>query len=120
MGWTHIPDMDMSSSSADDNPFQAPKQQPLGRISVKLPTDKWLYQKMDKLNVTLVEGYLSRASEAGGLQKDQFLKVGKSQSKRYRLHPSTDKTADTVSFFGNVHQAYLLQHQHLAHLAKIH
>ena len=26
MGWTHIPDMDTSSSSADDNPFQAPKQ----------------------------------------------------------------------------------------------
>ena len=38
MRWTHIPDMDMSSSAADDNPFQAPKQQPLGRISVKLQT----------------------------------------------------------------------------------
>ena len=63
MGWTHIPDVDNSSSSAVDNPFAAPKQQPLGKISVKLPTDEWLYRKMDKLNITLVEGYPSRASE---------------------------------------------------------
>ena len=97
MGWTHIPDMDTSSSSADDNPFQAP----VSRISVMLPTDEWLCRKMDKLNVTLVEGYPSRASEAGGKQKDQFVKVGKSQSKLYGLHSSTDKTADTVSFWGN-------------------
>ena len=65
----------MSSSSADDNPFQAPKQQPLGRISVKLPTDGWLCQKMDKLNfiLRLVEGYPSSASEACGVQKDHFI-----------------------------------------------
>ena len=78
MGWTHVPDMDTSSSSADDNPFAAPKQQPIGRISVKLPTDEWLCKKLDKLNVALKEGYPSRASEAGGLQKDQFVKVGRS------------------------------------------
>ena len=100
MGWTHIPDMN-NSSSADDNPFQAPKQQPLGRISVKLPSDEWLCQKMDKLNVTPVEGYLSRASEASGLQKDQYVKVSKSQLKWYWLHPSADKTADTASFWEN-------------------
>ena len=99
MGWIHVLDMD-TSSSADDNPFQAPKQQSLGRISVKLPTDEWLCCKMDKLYVTLVEGYQPRAS-ASGLQKDQFVKVGNSQSKWYRLHPSTDKTADTVSFWEN-------------------
>ena len=60
MGWTHITEMDNSSSSADDNLFKAPKQQPLGQISVKLPTDEWLCRKMDKLNITLVEGYPSR------------------------------------------------------------
>ena len=48
MGWTHILDVDNSSSSADDNPFAASKQQPLGRISVKLPTDEWLCRRMDK------------------------------------------------------------------------
>ena len=35
MGWTHIPDMDISSS-ADDNPFAAPHQHPQRKISVKL------------------------------------------------------------------------------------
>ena len=79
MGWNHIPDIDNASSSTDDNPFAASKQQPLGRISVKLPTDEWLCKKMDKLNVILVEGYPSRG-EAGGLQKDQFVKVGRFQS----------------------------------------
>ena len=56
-----ILDVDTSSSSADDNPFAAPKQQPLGRISVKLLTDEWLCKKMDKPNITLLEGYPSRA-----------------------------------------------------------
>ena len=101
MGWTHIPDMDNLSSSADDNPFQAPKQQPLSRISVKLPSDEWMCQKMDKLNLTLVEGYPSRASEAGCLQKDQLVKMGKSQLKWCGLHPGKYKTTDTVSFWGN-------------------
>ena len=91
MGWTHIPDVD--NSSTDDNPFQAPKQQPLGRISVKLPTDEWLCRKMNKLNITLVEGYPSRASEAGGFQKNQFVKVCRSQTKWYGLQPNTEKPA---------------------------
>ena len=54
---------------------------------------------MDKPNITQVEDYPSRASEAGGLQKDQFVKVGRSKAKWYGLHPSTDKPADTVSFW---------------------
>ena len=49
MGWTDIPDMDNSSSSADDNPFAALKQQPLDKISVKLPTEEWLCKTVDKL-----------------------------------------------------------------------
>ena len=28
MGWTHIPDMDSDTSTADDNPFAGPKTQP--------------------------------------------------------------------------------------------
>ena len=81
MGWTHILDMDNSSSAADENPFQAPKWQPLGRIIVKLPRDECLCREMEKNNVILVEGYPSKPSEAGGLQKDQYVKVGKSHLK---------------------------------------
>ena len=63
MGWTHIPEVDSALSSADDNPFAAPKQQPAGKTSVNLPTDDWLCRKMDRLNLTLVQGYPSRSSE---------------------------------------------------------
>ena len=38
MGWNHVPDIDNASSATDDNPFAVSKPQPLGRISVKLPT----------------------------------------------------------------------------------
>ena len=31
MGRTHIPDIDNQTSSAEDNPFGAPKQQPVGK-----------------------------------------------------------------------------------------
>ena len=96
MGWTNITDMDNSSSSADDNPFAAPKQQLLGKISVKLLTDEWLRKKMDTLNITLVEGYPSRATESSGLKKDQCVKVSRSQSKWYGLHPNKEKSAGSV------------------------
>ena len=81
MGWTHILDIDTFTSRAEDNPFAAPKQQPVGKVSVTLPTDDWLYRKMDGLNLTLTQGYPSRSSEAGGLQRDKFIKYNKSQAK---------------------------------------
>ena len=31
MGWTHIPDMNIHTSSAEDKPFAVPKQQPVGK-----------------------------------------------------------------------------------------
>ena len=40
---------------------------------------------MAKLNVTLVEGYRSHSSEAGGLLRDQYVQLPKSQSKWYGL-----------------------------------
>ena len=98
MGWSHIPDVDSALSSSEDNPFAAPKQQPTGKISVYLPTDDWLCRKMDRLNLTLVQGYPSRSSEAGGLLKDQYIKLAKSQVKCYGLHPSQGQPAGSVSF----------------------
>ena len=55
--------------------------------------------RWDRLNLTLVQGYPSGSSEAGGLQRDQFVKHGKSQGKWYGLHPIQDKPAGTVSFW---------------------
>ena len=59
---------------------------------MNMPTEDWLCKKISKLNVTLVEGYPSRSSEAGGLLMDQFLRPAKSQSKWYGL--SCDHKAD--------------------------
>ena len=83
MGWTHIPDMDTTATTSDDNPFAGPQSQPTGKVSVKMPADEWLCKKMGKLNITPVEGYPSRSSEAGGLLKDQFVKPVRSQAKWY-------------------------------------
>ena len=52
--------------------------------------------KMGKLNLTLVEGYPSRSSEAGGLLKDQFVRPARSQSKWYGSVPDQQKS-DTGS-----------------------
>ena len=49
-------ELDTRMSSAEDNPFAAPKQQPVGKVSVNLPTDYWLCRKMDGLNLTLTQG----------------------------------------------------------------
>ena len=99
MGWTHIPDIDANTSSADDNPFAAPKQQPVGRVSVNLPTDDLMCRKMDSLNLTFTQGYQSRSSEGGGLQRDQFVKHSKSRAKWYRLHPKQVRLASSMSFW---------------------
>ena len=69
---------------AVDNPFASPKTPVSGKVSVQIPTEDWLCRKLSKLNTTLVEGYPSHSSEAGGLLKDQFLRPAKSQAKWYR------------------------------------
>ena len=99
MNWNHIPDMDTTLASSEDNPFAAPKIQPAGKISVQLPTDDWLCRKMDRLNLTLMQGYPAKGSEPGGLQRDQFIKPTKSQGKWYGLHPNQDKPTGSVSFW---------------------
>ena len=51
-----------------------------------MPLDDWLCQKLEKLNLTAVEGYPSRSQDSAGLKRDQFIKVLKSQSKWYTMH----------------------------------
>ena len=83
MGWIHIPDT--TAGSSDHNPFAGPRLQTPGKVSVQLPTYEWLCRKFAKLNLTLTDGYPSCSAEAGGLQRDKFLKPPRSQAKWYVL-----------------------------------
>ena len=64
MGWYHVPEVD-SSNPSDDNPFVGPKAPVPNKVSVHMPTEEWLCKKLNKLNLTLKEGYPSRSAEAG-------------------------------------------------------
>ena len=59
-------------------------------VSVCMPSDEWLCNKLKKL--TLMEGYPSSSSEARGLLKDQFIRPPKLQVKWYRLFSDQQKT----------------------------
>ena len=85
MGWSNIPDLDSANTASDDNPFSGPKATTPGKVSVQMPTENWLCKKISKLNLSLVEGYPSHSSEAGGLLMDQFLRPTNYQSKCYGL-----------------------------------
>ena len=97
MGWTSIPDVDSSNTASDGNPFSGPKVPVPGKISVNMPTEDQLCEKLSTLNLTLVEGYLTRSSEAGGLLKDQFLRLAKSRSKWYGLSSDRKIASAAVS-----------------------
>ena len=42
------------------------------KISVKLPLDEWLCRKMEKLNLTLTEGYPYLAAKTSAIKKQGF------------------------------------------------
>ena len=90
MGGSHIPDMDSSSNSSDDNPFTGPKAPVPGKVLVQMQTEDWLSKKLSKLNVTSVEGYPSRSSGASGLN---------SQAKWYGLFSDQKFDPSAVSFW---------------------
>ena len=92
MGWSHIPEVDNSTATSDDNPFAGPKTVTSGKVSVRMLTEEWLCKKLGKLNLTIAEGYPSQGSEAGGLAKDVFLRPPRSQSKWYGLHTTRKRS----------------------------
>ena len=53
IGWHKLLEIDSASFSTHDNPFAGPRSQSSGKV--KLPVDKWLCHKMDKLNFTFSE-----------------------------------------------------------------
>ena len=82
----------------DDNPFASPRQNSTGKISVNFPTSEWLCKKLERLNITLAEGYTSKPSEASGLQCDQFIKTPRLQSEWYVLHSDKESICSSVSY----------------------
>ena len=88
IGWHHIPafETDYSESDKSNNPWKGKNPRKLTRISVAMPPDDWLCQKLERLNLTVAEGYPSRSQDSAGLKRDQFIKVPKSQEKWYKMH----------------------------------
>ena len=88
MGWNHIPtfESDLSEPDKSNNPWNGKLPKRPARISVAMPPDDWLCQKLEKLNTVVVEGYPSRAQDSAGLKKDQFVKVPKLQNRWYQMH----------------------------------
>ena len=88
MGWQHIPAFEAGYSEPDksNNPWKGKNPRRLIRISVAMPPDDWLCQKLERLNLTVAEGYSSRSQDSAGLKWDQFIKVPKSQEKWYKMH----------------------------------
>ena len=88
MGWHHIPtfESDYSEPDKSNNPWKGKQPRKPTRISVAMPPDDWLCQKLERLNLTVAEGYPSQAQDSAGLKHDQFIQVPKSQSGWYKMH----------------------------------
>ena len=74
MGWSHIPDFDLSCGKdleCCNNPWKGKNPKPTSKIYVALPSD-WLCNKIEKLNFEVTEGY-PRSQESGGLKMDRFI-----------------------------------------------
>ena len=63
MGWDHIPtfESDLSEPDKSNNPWKGKNPKRPSRISVAMPPDDWLCQKLEHLNCTVAEGYPSRS-----------------------------------------------------------
>ena len=81
MGCHHIPtfETDYTEPDKSNNPLKGKHPRKPTRISVAMPPDDWLCQKLECLNLTVAEGYPSRAQDSAGLKRDQFIKVPKIQ-----------------------------------------
>ena len=88
MGWHHVLtfESDFTEPDKSNNPWKGKNPKRPTRVSVAMPPDDWLCQKLERLNLTVVEGYPCRAQDSTGLKKHQFVKVPKSQSRWYKIH----------------------------------
>ena len=72
MGWHHIPtsESDFAEPDRSNNTWKGKQPRKPTRISVAMPPDDWLCQKLEHLNLTVAEGYPSRAQDSAGLRRD--------------------------------------------------
>ena len=77
---------DFTEPDKSNNTWKGKNLKEPTRISVAMPPDGWLCQKLERLNLTVAGGYPSRAQDSAGLKKDQFVKVPKTQSCWYKMH----------------------------------
>ena len=56
MNGDQVPEVESSASSHDDNPFDS-RSHSTGKLSVKLPSGECLCRELEKLNLTVSEGY---------------------------------------------------------------
>ena len=70
MGWSHIPvyESDLSKPDKSNNPWKGKNPKKPARISVAMPSDDWLCQKLERLKATVAKGYPSRAQDSAGLK----------------------------------------------------
>ena len=66
MVWQQEPEFECSASSQDDHPFAS-------------PSDDWLSQTRERLNLSFTEGYPTCSTGTSGLSKDQFINVPHTQ-----------------------------------------
>ena len=88
MGFNFIPDFELEYSDLDksNDPWCGKNPKTSSKVSVAMPADDWLCQKLERINLTVAEGYPSRGQEAGGLHTDQFIRTPKPQDKWYPMH----------------------------------
>ena len=86
MGWHHIPtfESDYSEPNKSNNLWKGKQPRKPTRISVAMPPDDWLCQKLECLNCN--RRIPVAAQDSAGLKRDQFIKVPKSQSGWYKMH----------------------------------
>ena len=58
----------------------------LGKVSVVLPPDDWFCQKLEKLNLEVVEGYHTQSPDLCGWKVNLVVMKSKFQSKWYDMH----------------------------------
>ena len=78
MGWTHIPVIYLTCDKEwekANNPWKGKNPRPPIKVSVALPPNEWLCQKLEKLNLEVVEFYISRSQDFCAFKVDQFVRT---------------------------------------------